>query len=181
MSVLTRFFLLLSMILSISTLPSFSDSNNNGVIATLDQEGLFRSSLFGQRVFKEISDKSDILLAQELLLQSQLETEESLLTAERKKIDIEKFKKLASAFDQKVQKIRAETTENRMKLGEYSESERNRFFKIIIPVLVQLSDEFGITTLLDHRMAILSLKDITDVAIERVDKIIGDGKEVTEN
>ena len=169
------------MILSISTLPSFSDSNNNGVIATLDQEGLFRSSLFGQRVFKEISDKSDILLAQELLLQSQLETEESLLTAERKKIDIEKFKKLASAFDQKVQKIRAETTENRMKLGEYSESERNRFFKIIIPVLVQLSDEFGITTLLDHRMAILSLKDITDVAIERVDKIIGDRKEVTEN
>ena len=181
MSVLTRFFLLLSMILSISTLPSFSESNNNGVIATLDQEGLFRSSLFGQRVFKEISDKSDILLAQELLLQSQLETEESLLTAERKKIDTEKFKKLASAFDQKVQKIRAETTENRMKLGEYSESERNRFFKIIIPVLVQLSDEFGITTLLDHRMAILSLKDITDVAIERVDKIIGDGKEVTEN
>ena len=116
------------MILGLSTLPSFSDSNNNGVIATLDQERLFGSSLFGQRVFKEVSDESDILLAQELLLQSQLETEESLLTAERKKIDTEKFKKLASAFDKKVQKIRAETTENRMKLGEYSESEQNRFF-----------------------------------------------------
>jgi len=116
------------MILSLSTLPSFSDSNNNGVIATLDQEGLFRSSLFGQRVLKEVSDKSDILLEQELLLQSQLETEESLLTAERKKIDTEKFKKLATAFDKKVQKIRAETTENRMKLGKYSENEQNRFF-----------------------------------------------------
>ena len=181
LSLLTKFFLLLSIVLGLSTLPSFSDSNNNGVIATLDQEGLFRSSLFGQRVFKEVSDESEILLAQELLLQSQLETEESLLTAERKKIDIEKFKKLASAFDKKVQKIRAETTENRMKLGEYSESERNRFFKIILPVLVQLSDEFGITTLLDHRMAILSRKDITDAAIERVDKIIGDGKKVTED
>ena len=44
---------------------------------------------------------------------------------------------------------------------------------------MQLSEEFGITTLLDHRMAILSLKDITDVAIERVDKIVGHGKEVT--
>jgi len=169
------------MILGLSILPSFSDSNNNGVIATLDQERLFRSSLFGQRVLKEVSDKSDILLEQELLLQSKLETEESLLTVERKKITTEKFKNLASAFDQKVQKIRAETTENRMKLGEYSESERNRFFKIILPVLVQLSDEFGITTLLDHRMAILSLKDITDAVIERVDKIIGDGKEVTED
>jgi len=169
------------MILGLSTLPLFSDLNNNGVIATLDQERLFRSSLFGQRVFKEVSDESDILLAQELLLQSQLETEERLLTVERKKIDTEKFKKLASAFDKKVQKIRAETTENRMKLGEYSESEQNRFFKIILPVLVQLSDEFGITTLLDHRMAILSLKDITDAAIERVDKIIGDGKEMTKD
>ena len=181
MSVLTRFFILLSIVLGLSTLPSFSDLNNNGMIATLDQEILFRNSLFGQRVFKEVSDESDILLEQELLLQSQLETEESLLTAERKKIDTEKFKKLASAFDEKVQKIRAETTQNRMKLGEYSESEQNRFFKIILPVLVQLSDEFGITTLLDHRMAILSLKDITDAAIERVNKIIGDGKEMTED
>ena len=55
------------------------------MIATLDQERLFGSSLFGQRVFKEVSDESDILLEQELLLQSQLETEESLLTAEEKK------------------------------------------------------------------------------------------------
>ena len=59
----------------------------------------------------------------------------------------------------------------------FSEGERNRFFKIILPVLVQLSEELGITTLLDHRMAILTLKDITVVAIERVDEIIGDGKE----
>ena len=181
MPVLIRFFILLSMTFSLSTLPLFSDSNNNTVIATLDQERLFRSSLFGQRVFEEVSDKSDILLAQELLLQSQLEEEESLLTVKRKKINTEEFRKLASAFDQKVQKIRADTTENRVKLGEYSKSERNRFFKVILPVLVQLSDEFDITTLLDHRMAILSLKDITDAAIERVDKIIGDGKEVTED
>ena len=179
MSVLTRLFIFLLMTLGLSTLPSFSELNSRSVIATLDQEGLFRRSLFGQRVFKEVSDKSDILLAQELLLQSQLETEESSLTAKRKKINTEKFKELASAFDQKVQKIRAETTENRMKLGEYSESERNRFFKVILPILVQLSDEFGITTLLDHRMAILSLKDITDEAIKRVDKIIGDGKELS--
>jgi len=176
---LIRLSILLSLMFSLSTIPSFSDSNNNMMIATLDQERLFRSSLFGGRVFQEVSDKSDILLAQELLLQSQLEEEESLLTVKRKKIDTETFKKLASAFDQKVQKIRAETTENRIKLSEYSKNERNRFFKIILPILVQLSEEFGITTLLDHRMAILSLKDITDVAIERVDKIIGHGKEVT--
>ena len=32
-------------------------------IATLDQDRLFRSSLFGQRVLQEINDKSDELLA----------------------------------------------------------------------------------------------------------------------
>ena len=169
------------MILGLTALPSFSEPNSNAVIATLDQERLFRNSLFGQRLIKEVNDKSDILLAQELLLQSQLEAEENLLTVERKKMSTEKFKKLASAFDQKVQKIRAETTENRMKIGDYSESERNRFLKVILPVLVQLSDEFGITTLLDHRMIILSLNDITDAAIERVNKTIGEGKEEIEN
>ncbi len=93
------------MILGLSTLPSFSDSNNNVVIATLDQERLFRSSLFGQRVFKEVSDESDILLAQELLLQSQLETEERLLTAERKKIDTEKFKNLLLRLIKRYKKL----------------------------------------------------------------------------
>jgi len=46
---------------------------------------------------------------------------------------------------------------------------------------MELSEELGITTLLDHRMAILSLKDITDAAIKRVDEIIGDGKEAIVN
>jgi Skp family chaperone for outer membrane proteins len=159
----------------------FSDVSKSSEIATLDQESLYRNSFFGQRVFKDISDQSEVLLANELLLQSQLESEETSLTKKRKTIETDEFKKLAAAFDKKVQKIRAETTESRMKLGEYSEGERNRFFKIILPVLMQLSEELGITTLLDHRMAILSLKDITDAAIKRVDEIIGDGKEAIVN
>ena len=168
-------FLLVGLVLWASV--GVSDVSKSSKIATLDQESLYRNSLFGLRVFKDISDQSEVLLANELLLQSQLESEEASLTKKRKTIKTDEFKKLAVAFDKKVQKIRAETTENRMKLGEYSEGERNRFFKIILPVLVQLSEELGITTLLDHRMAILSLKDITVVAIERVDEIIGDGKE----
>lgn len=147
-------------------------------IATLDQDRLFRSSLFGQRVLQEINDKSDELLANELLLQSQLESEEQALTEQRKTIDIEAFKVLAANFDEKVQRIRAETTEARIELNEYSEAERNRFFKLITPVLVELSKEFGVSTLLDHRMVIISLNDITDHSLNRVNKIIGAGKVV---
>jgi len=126
-------------------------------IATLDQDRLFRSSLFGQRVLQEINDKSD---------------------EQRKTIDIEAFKVLAANFDEKVQRIRAETTEARIELNEYSEAERNRFFKLITPVLVELSKEFGVSTLLDHRMVIISLNDITDHSLNRVNKIIGAGKVV---
>ena len=127
---------------------------------------------------QEINDKSDELLANELLLQSQLESEEQALTEQRKTIDIEEFKVLAANFDKKVQRIRAETTEARIELSEYSEAERNRFFKLITPVLVELSKEFGVSTLLDHRMVIISLNDITDRSVIRVNKIIGDGDDV---
>ena len=148
-------------------------------IGTLDQDALFRNSLFGQRVLQEVSDESELLLAKELSLQSELETEEQSLTVKRKTIKIDEFKKLAAEFDKKVQKIRLETTEARISLSNYSDSERNRFFKIVIPILVQVSEEFGLSTLLDNRMVILSLKDITDVAVKRVDKAIGDGVDIT--
>ena len=155
-----------------------ADNLESASIATLDQDRLYRSSLFGQRVLQEINDKSDKLLANELLLQSELESEEQALTEKRKKIDIEEFKVLAANFDEKVQKFRAETTEARIKLNEYSEAERNRFFKLITPILVELSKEFGVSTLLDHRMVIISLNDITDHSVNRVNKTIGTGKDV---
>ena len=147
-------------------------------IGTLDQDALFRNSLFGQRVLQEVSDESELLLAKELSLQSELETEEQSLTVKRKTIGTEEFIKLAAAFDEKVQKIRSETTEARINLNKYSDEERNRFFQIALPILVQLSEELGLSTLLDHRMVILSLKDITDVAVERIDNAIGNGKEI---
>ena len=66
----------------------------------------------------------------------------------------------------------------RIELNEYSEAERNRFFKLITPILVELSKEFGVSTLLDHRMVIISLNDITDHSLNQVNKIIGTGKDV---
>ena len=156
----------------------YADNLGSNTIATLDQEKLYRSSLYGQRVIQEINEKSDELLANELLLQSQLEVEEQALTKKRKVLEIEEFKILAAKFDEKVQKIRAETTQARIKLSEYSETERNRFFKLVIPVLVELSEEYSVSTLLDHRMVIISLNDITDRSVIRVNRIIGDGDDV---
>ena len=166
-------------IIIFAVFPILSISNEATSIGTLDQDALYRNSLFGKRVFQEVSNRSEVLLAKELTLQSQLEIEEQSLTVKRKTIKIDEFKKLAAEFDKKVQKIRLETTEARISLSNYSDSERNRFFKIVIPILVQVSEEFGLSTLLDNRMVILSLKDITDVAVKRVDKAIGDGVDIT--
>ena len=168
-------------IILISVSFSTAEGLNTDTIATLDQDRLYRNSLFGQRVIQEINEKSDKLLANELLLQSQLEAEERALTEKRKTIEIEEFKILAADFDEKVQNIRAETTEARISLNEYSEAERNRFFELAIPILVDLSKEFGVSTLLDYRMVIISLKDITDHSITRVNNIIGDGQIIDSN
>jgi Skp family chaperone for outer membrane proteins len=164
------------MILCACPLISIASEPTN--IGTIDQDALFRESQFGQRVLQEVNEESELLLAKELLLQSELETEEQSLTVKRKIIGTEEFKKLAAEFDEKVQKIRSETTEARINLKKYSDEERNRFFQIVFPILLELSEEFGLSTLLDHRMVILSLKDMTGVAVDRVNKAIGNGKEI---
>ena len=175
---LTRNFRVFIILVSVFVCPLISVANESMSIGTLDQDALFRNSLFGQRVSQEVSDERELLLAKELLLQSELEAEEQSLTVKRKVIGTEEFKKLAEEFDEKVQKIRTETTEARISLSTYSDEERNRFFQIALPILVKLSEELGLSTLLDHRMVILSLKDITEVAVDRVNKVIGNGKEI---
>jgi Skp family chaperone for outer membrane proteins len=175
---LTRNFRIFIFLVSVFVYPVISVANESMSIGTLDQDALFRNSLFGQRVSQEVSDERELLLTKELLLQSELEAEEQSLTVKRKLTGTEEFKKLAEEFDEKVQKIRAETTEARINLSKYSDAERNRFFQIALPTLVQLSEELGLSTLLDHRMVILSLKDITEVAVDRVNKAIGNGKEI---
>ncbi len=175
---LMRSFRIVIFSISLFAGPLISVANESVSIGTLDQDALFRNSLFGQRVLQEVSDESELLLAKELSLQSELESEEQSLTVKRKTIGTEEFKKLAAAFDEKVQKIRSETTEARINLNKYSDDERNRFFQIALPILVQLSEELGLSTLLDHRMVILSLKDITDIAVDSVNKAIGNGKEI---
>jgi Skp family chaperone for outer membrane proteins len=168
---------ILTLLLSAALL--FAEGLKTDTIATLDQEKLYRNSLFGQRVVQEINEISDELLANELLLQSQLEIEEKALTKKRKIIEIEEFKILAAEFDKKVQRIRADTTEARIKLNRYSESERSRFFELSIPVLIELSEELGVTTLLDNRTVIISLNDITAYSVIRVDEKIGDGTAIS--
>lgn len=175
---LTRNFRIFIFLVSVFVYPVISTADESMSIGTLDQDALFRNSLFGQRVSQEVSDESELLLTKELLLQSELEAEEQSLTVKRKLIGTEEFKKLAEEFDEKVQKIRTETTEARINLSKYSDEERNRFFQIALPTLVLLSEELGLSTLLDHRMVILSLKDITEVAVDRVNKAIGNGKEI---
>ena len=83
----------------------FADNLESASIATLDQDRLYRSSLFGQRVLQEINDKSDKLLANELLLQSELESEEQALTETRKRLILRSLKFLQLILMKKFKKL----------------------------------------------------------------------------
>jgi hypothetical protein len=60
---------------------------------------------FGQRVLQEVSDESELLLAKELSLQSELETEEQSLTVKRKTIGTEEFKNLQQHLMKKYKRL----------------------------------------------------------------------------
>ena len=83
---LMRSFRIVIFSMSLFAVPLISVASESVSIGTLDQDALFRNSLFGQRVLQEVSDESELLLAKELSLQSELESEEQSLMVKRKTI-----------------------------------------------------------------------------------------------
>lgn len=147
-------------------------------VLTLDQDQLFEDSDFGKRVTRDVQRARDDLLAQNRKIEANLSAEEKKLTVERKTMAPEAFRKLADAFDKKVQKIRHDQDAKNRKIVEFRDSERKRFFNAALPVLGQLMRDSGAVAILNSQSIFVSLKsiDVTDKAIRRVNAALGDGQ-----
>lgn len=157
--------------------PTPRSSGNN--IYLLNQERFYVESLFGKRVRADISALSAELVVENDQIAADLEAEEKTLTETRSEMTAQEFRALADAFDAKVEEIRQTQTEKTNKLNTWADTERQRFFQLAIPVLVELSKELQAHAILDRRIAIISSDqiDLTSLAIERVDAAIADGSE----
>lgn len=146
-------------------------------LRTIDDERLFRESLFGRRVTEEIAVASRALEAENDRLLAELTARETELTELRAEMSLEEFRAAANAFDLQAEEVRRTQSEKRQRLAQFEESERRRFFSEISSVLQEVLEAEGGQILIDARAVIIARIDVdmTDQAIKAMDDAIGDG------
>ncbi|WP_197082882.1 OmpH family outer membrane protein [Pseudorhodobacter ferrugineus] len=145
--------------------PSFQSQ-----VLTVNQLRLFEESDFGKSSLTRLEADSRTLQAEIRQIESDLEIEERLLTERRATLSPADFLPIASAFDDKVEKIRASWGAKDRDLKRQREEDQQTFFQSAVPVLAELMQDMGAVMLLDQGSVILSLDrvDVTDIAIDRI-------------
>lgn len=146
-------------------------------LATIQPDQLFARTAFGLAMQSRSERATNALQEENRRIETALEAEERSLTERRKVLPAEEFRKLAEAFDTKVEGIRAAQEAKGRTLKRQAEEDRQKFFETALPVLADLMGEIGAVALLDKSGIILSLDaiDITDRAVTRIDAVLGDG------
>ncbi|WP_298432635.1 OmpH family outer membrane protein [uncultured Jannaschia sp.] len=149
-------------------------------VVVLDRDALYQNSRFGQRVARDIEAASDELSQENRAIEAALEAEEQALTARRANETPDAFRQLAAAFDTRVNEIRATQDAKARAITQQNERAQAIFFEQANPVLVDLARETGALVILDRRFVLASSDqvDITALAAERVDAVLGEGEQV---
>lgn len=148
-------------------------------ILTLETDRLFSDSLFGRRVDQELTAEATEITRENRRIEAELVAEEQELTRKRSEMDPLEFRKLADQFDAKVQSIRRDQEAKGRAINEKREAARQRFLLAVEPVLTELMVTLNATVILERDTVLVSADrtDVTDLAIERVDVILGDGSQ----
>jgi Skp family chaperone for outer membrane proteins len=146
-------------------------------VLTLDQDRLFRDSLFGKASIARSDAREAALLAENSQIFIDLEAEEKALTTRRATATAAEFSAQAAAFDAKAQRIRAEQDAKGQEIARLRQDDQRQFFDAALPVLAGLMSDLGAVAILDKKAVILSFDkvDMTDAAIARVDGVLGAG------
>ncbi len=150
-------------------------------LLTLDQDRFFLQSDFGKAAVERERVATATLEQENKQIEAGLVAEEQALTVERKTLPPDEFAAKAEAFDQKVERIRAEQDTKARKLTETRDEDRKAFLKAAVPVLGELLGQKKATAILDKNLVILSLSavDVTDEAISMVNAALAKEPVVT--
>ena len=146
-------------------------------ILTLDQDRLYGASLYGRALEAKSLAATQALATENRKIETDLATEEAALTTQRALVSAEAFDALATAFDQKVERIRAEQEAKAKQLSLDRDAGRKQFFDAAVPILADLMRQLGAFAILNHDAVILSFDsiDVTDRALVELDARLGDG------
>ncbi|CAN1525461.1 Chaperone protein Skp [Paracoccaceae bacterium] len=171
---LTRFLSALPVVLLLSgQVPAQEGNTSDPVlqILILDRARLFEESAFGKASVERERIATRALEAENAGIQAELVAEEQELTNLRKTLSVAEFSARAAAFDEKVERIRAQQDSKARDLAGVREEDSKAFQRAALPVLGELMAARGAQVLLEKSSVILSLSlvDVTDEAIAKVD------------
>lgn len=144
----------------------------SGGFLVIDQERLFSDSAYGLQILSEVQKATEVLVAENRGIESDLIAEEKALTDQRPSLSAEEFRELADEFDDNVQRIRAEQDAKSDNIGARLDLSRRQFFQAIVPILAELLRESKALAILDKRTVLISVNliDVTDTAIDAINR-----------
>ncbi len=139
-------------------------------VLTIDQDRLFAETSLGSEAIRALEESAQALGEENKKIEADLIAEEGELTLKRATLPPEEFRTLADAFDDKVQRIRAEQDQKERVIARTREEARQTFFTDVASIISEIVRERGALMVLDRRDVFLSADriDITDEAIRRV-------------
>lgn len=175
--VLRAFAIVVGMLL----IPAMADAQSRvpaSSVLIIDSERLYAESAFGMRVLANQQAEAAVLAAEYRRIEAELTEEERDLTEKRPTMASEEFRKLADAFDMRVETIRATQQQREDDIIAQGEAERQRFFAQIAPVLEVVLSESGAVVVLEKRSVFASSNalDVTDRVIAQANAMFGDGR-----
>ncbi|MDO6725501.1 OmpH family outer membrane protein [Cognatishimia sp. 1_MG-2023] len=146
-------------------------------IIIIESDRLYEQSLFSQRVRQEQNARKAVLLAENRQIAAELAEEEKRLTEQRTTMEATDFRKLADAFDSRVEEIRSIQDDKELQIIRFAEEERIRFFQELVPVLERILNERGASIVLEKRttFASSSALNVTDRTLAIANGLLGDG------
>lgn len=154
-----------------SALPAQEAAQNP--VVTVDLERLVSETQIGQYLSFQMSEQAQSLQAELDAIEAELSAEEDDLIKKRETLDLDEFRVLAKAFDEKAVRLRQEQQAKIQAITEESSRRRQDLLRSFVPVLSQVMRDRGATVLLDRRSVVLDDRasvDITDVAIMIIDQ-----------
>ena len=140
-------------------------------VLILDRARLFAESAFGMASIERERIATRALEAENAGIQAELVAEEQELTTLRNTLSAAEFTARSAAFDEKVERLRAQQDAKARELAGAREEDNKAFQRAALPVLGELMAARGAQVLLEKSSVILSLSlvDVTDEAITKVD------------
>jgi Skp family chaperone for outer membrane proteins len=166
-----RAIVLLTFAIFASVLPAQEVAQNP--VVTVDLERLVSETQIGQYLSFQMSEEAQSLQAELDAIEAELSAEEEDLIKKRETLDLNEFRVLAKAFDEKAVRLRQEQQAKIQTINEESSRRRQDLLRSFVPVLSQVMRDRGATVLLDRRSVVLDDRasvDITDVAIMIIDQ-----------